>query len=197
MKKFLKYIYKAYIKKNIVSNIKKRKIGKVGGKTLLETPFDYGDYPGYIYIGNDTAILKNARINIYSDETITDPKVDIGNNCYIGMNFSALARDPIIIEDRVLIASNVLVSSENHGIDPESNKSYMEQNLTGNAVRIGKGSWIGEKAIILPGVIIGEKCIIGAGSVVTKSVPDFSIAVGNPAKVIKKYDFKNHVWERC
>ena len=55
--------------------------------------------------------------------------------------------------------------------------------------------WIGEKVCIMSGVKIGRKCIIGGGSVVTKSIPDYSIAVGNPAHVIKQYNFKKHIWE--
>ncbi|WP_405373425.1 DapH/DapD/GlmU-related protein [Pseudobutyrivibrio sp.] len=95
-----------------------------------------------------------------------------------------------------MIASNVLICSENHGIDPESTTPYMSQPLISKPVSIGEGSWIGEMVCILPGVHIGKKCIIGAGSVVTKSIPDYSIAVGNPAKVIKKYNFKTHNWEK-
>ena len=87
--------------------------------------------------------------------------------------------------------------SENHGIDPECSTPYMDQELTGLPVRIGTGCWIGEKVIILPGVSIGEKSIIGAGSIVTKKVPSYSIAVGNPAKIIKKYNFSTHRWEHC
>ena len=101
----------------------------------------------------------------------------------------------ITIGDDVLFASNVLVTNENHGMNPESNEPYMNQALNSKDVKIGDGCWIGEKVIILPGVSIGEKCIIGAGSVVTKSVPNYSIVVGNPAKIIKKYNFNIKRWE--
>ena len=128
---------------------------------------------------------------------ITKPSIIVGNRCYIGFGFTALstANSKIEIGNDVLFASNVLITSENHGIDPETSIPYMNQELTGNEVSIGDGCWIGEKVIILPGVKIGKKCVIGAGSVVTKSVPDFSIAVGNPAKVIKRYDFSKKKWE--
>jgi acetyltransferase-like isoleucine patch superfamily enzyme len=61
-------------------------------------------------------------------------------------------------------------------------------------VRIEKGCWIGEKVIILPGVNIGKRSIIGAGSVVTKSIPEYSIAVGNPARVIKTWNKDKKQW---
>ena len=114
----------------------------------------------------------------------------------MGYNLSILSYKNVNIGDDVLIASNVLITSENHGLNPESNLSYMQQELTGADVNIKNGCWIGEKVMILSGVTIGEKSIIGAGSVVTKDIPHYSIAAGNPAKVIKKYNFTNHKWER-
>lgn len=81
-------------------------------------------------------------------------------------------------------------------MNPESELPYMRQPLESKPVSIGDGCWIGEKVCILPGVTIGKKCIIGAGSVVIKSIPDYSIAAGNPAKVIKQYNFENHNWEK-
>lgn len=151
--------------------------------------------PHRIFLGDNVTILDNARISIY-DDNLEGVCISIGDNCYIGYNFSLLAKDKIIIEKDVLIASNVIITSENHGIDPESDLPYMSQELTGKGVCIGEGSWIGEKVCILPGVTIGKKCVIGAGSVVTKDVPDYCIVGGNPAKVIKKYDFDEHKWIR-
>ena len=125
------------------------------------------------------------------------PLINIGNNCYIGFGFTILAGTgaKINIGNDVLIASNVLITNENHGINPDDLNEYMNQKLYCKNVSIGDGCWIGEKVCILPGVNIGKKCVIGAGAIVTKSVPDYSIAVGNPARVIKKYDFNKHSWE--
>ena len=72
----------------------------------------------------------------------------------------------------------------------------MEQKFSAQDVKIGNGCLIGEKVSILSGVTIGEKCIIGAGSIVTKSIPSYSIAVGNPARIIKQYNFYTKRWER-
>lgn len=148
----------------------------------------------FIEIGYNTTILSNARIqNFYpkAGETI----IKIGSGCFIGFNTSLLNASRIEIGDNVLFASNVLITSENHGMDPENSIPYMDQTLSSKPVIIEDGCWIGEKVCIMPGVTIGSKSIIGAGSIVTKSIPPYCIAVGNPAKVIKKYNFKSHKWE--
>ena len=63
-----------------------------------------------------------------------------------------------------------------------------------SSVVIGEGSWIGTKAVIVGNVKIGRHCVVGANSVVTKDIPDYSIAVGSPAKVVKHYDFDRKEW---
>ncbi len=146
-----------------------------------------------ISIGDNSVILSHSRMANFQIEGVK-PLIRIGSNCYIGYYFSVLNASGVDIGDNVLVASHVLISSENHGMDPESGLSYAAQPLVSSPVTIGDGCWIGEKVCVLPGVSIGKKCIIGAGSVVTKSIPDYSIAVGNPARIIKKYDFEVHDW---
>ena len=65
-----------------------------------------------------------------------------------------------------------------------------------NEIKIEDGVWIGNSVIILPGVKIGKKSIIGAGSVVCKSIPDYCVAVGNPARIIKRYDHSSNIWRK-
>jgi acetyltransferase-like isoleucine patch superfamily enzyme len=64
-------------------------------------------------------------------------------------------------------------------------------------VSIGRHTWLGQNAVILPGVSIGQHCVIGANSVVNRSIPDFSIAVGAPARVVKKLNRQGNQWEKC
>ena len=161
------------------------------------------NFPNSIYIvnrklsiGDSTILLKHARIQNFISENCEQPSIRIGNRCFIGYYCTILNASEVTIGDDVLIASHVMISSENHGIDPESEIPYRNQPLVSKPVSIGDGCWIGEKVCILPGVTIGKKCIVGAGSVVTKSIPDYSIAVGNPAKVIKQYNFETHNWEK-
>lgn len=178
---------------NIGTNSWKKKFGHFGCNSKINYPVIISGIQD-IHIGDNTTILHNGRIQNYYLGTDTD-KIRIGDNCYIGSFFSVLNASNVTIGNDVLIASHVLISSENHGMDPESDIPFMDQPLSSNPVSIADGCWIGENVCILPGVTIGKKCIVGAGSVVTKSIPDYSIAVGNPARVIKKYNFNNHRWE--
>lgn len=89
-----------------------------------------------------------------------------------------------------------MIATENHGMDPESELPYSAQELKCGKVEIGKNVWIGQNVCILPNVSIGDNSIIGAGSIVTKNVPQYTIVAGNPAKIIKKYDFDTHQWKK-
>ena len=107
--------------------------------------------------------------------------VTIGNNVFINNNLLMMALGGITIEDDVTIAEGASLISNNH--DP-----YDRMILTCKPVMVKKGAWIGAKSIVLPGVCVGKYTIVGAGSVVTKDVPDYAVAVGSPAKVIKMRD---------
>lgn len=186
-----------YYKKNMrgISVFKfKRKpaFARLGKESFVYNPFVISGSES-IAIGDHVTILDNARISVYEQKE-RGLVVQIDDGCYIGYYFSLLAKAKVHIEKNVLIASHVLISSENHGMNPECNEYYMDQPLVGKEVKVGEGTWIGEKVCILPGVQIGKKCVIGAGSVVTKSIPDYCIAAGNPARVIKKWDFTRHEW---
>ncbi|WP_325051010.1 acyltransferase [Legionella adelaidensis] len=92
----------------------------------------------------------------------------------------------IVIEDDVLIGSGVHLYVNNHRFE-NTKLPIMEQGwYPSKPITLKKGCWIGANAIILPGVSIGENAVVGAGSVVTKNIPAYCVAVGSPAKVIKK-----------
>ena len=181
-----------------ITNRKKGGFYSFGKKSIINKPFLQLSGIENISIGEDTTILSGCRLCVYGKGEQNQVVMRIGNRCYLGYNLSVLGSSSgtIRIGDDVLLASNVLVTNENHGMDPELDTPYMNQQLTAKDVEIGDGCWIGEKVCILPGVFIGKKCVIGAGSVVVKSIPDYSIAVGNPARVIKRYDFIEQRWKK-
>ncbi|MFT4847954.1 MAG: acetyltransferase-like isoleucine patch superfamily enzyme [Sediminicola sp.] len=94
------------------------------------------------------------------------------------------------IEDDVLIGCGVHIYVENHEFkDPNKSILYQGHDLA-KKVTINEGAWIGANAVILPGVTIGKNSVVGASAVVTKNVPDFSVVVGNPARIIKTIEKK-------
>ncbi|EHY57615.1 hypothetical protein HRR83_005476 [Exophiala dermatitidis] len=108
--------------------------------------------------------------------------VVIGRDCFFNFNLTILDTSLVIIGDRVQMGPGVSIYTATHETSILSRRKYVEFGLP---VRIGDDCWIGGQAIILPGVTIGQGCTIGAGSVVTKDVPDFSVAVGSPCRVIR------------
>ncbi len=119
---------------------------------------------------------------VVSPLTVVRPhEVTIGKNVVVMNGCLMMAAGTITIEDDVQIAANVQLISNNH--DP-----YRRSVITCKPVRICKGAWVGAGSSVLPGVTVGKHAIVGAASVVTKDVPDYAVAVGNPAKVIKYLD---------
>jgi len=137
----------------------------------------------FLYFGNSSEIRPGAYVIGCSQISIGD-RVILRSGCMLHGESNTLKKT-IIIEDDVLIGCGVHIYVENHRFS-ELSKLIIEQgHSTAEQVHLKKGCWIGAGVIILPGVQIGQNSVIGAGSVVTKSIPDGVVAVGNPAKVIK------------
>jgi len=116
----------------------------------------------------------------------------IGPYCHISGT-----KNNIIIGKEVLIAPKVFISTTNHRYD-DITKSVIKQGYVSKGdVIVEDGCWIGIGSCILTGVKIGKHSIIGANSIVTMNIPPYSVAVGSPAQVIKKYNFKEKKWLRC
>lgn len=181
-----------YKKKREEDGIKQLGVSK-DSNVRVTYPF-FIAHPELVSIGNRTQILAGSRIQLYPELVEEEPHLKIGAGCFFGYRLCILVGADITIGNNVLMASDITIVSENHGINPECELPYMKQKLKVSSVIIGDNCWIGDKTIILPGVNIGEGCVIGGGAVVTKDIPPYSIAVGNPAYVIKMYDFDLHEW---
>ena len=195
VKKIIKYFIDVCILNKRLGICAQKKFLSFGEGSYIATPLLIS-HPEKISLGRNVSISKNIRMELYKDDTGNFPKIIIGDGCDIVYNVTILAAANVTIGKNVLIASNVLITSESHGINPELPEKYIDQELIATSITINDNVWIGEKSIILPGVTIGKGSVVGAGSVVTKNVPAYSIAVGNPAKVIKVYDFAQHEWKR-
>jgi len=143
----------------------------------------------YIHIGENTLIGPDISLSagmVPGQECITNPVVTIGDRCLIGRGSGIVGHFSIDIGDDVWTGHNVYITDQNHGYEDVS-LPISKQSQPERAVKIGSGSWLGYGSVVLPGVTIGEHCVIGANSVVTRDVPSYSVAVGVPARVIKRY----------
>ena len=143
----------------------------------------------YISIGSDTLIGPDVALSagmVPGQECLTNPVVRIGDRCLIGRGSGIVGHLGIDIGNDVWTGHHVYITDQNHGYErvdiPISMQTQPEK-----MVVIGDGSWIGAGSVILPGSHIGKHVAIGANSVVNGVIPDYSVAVGTPARVVKRY----------
>lgn len=109
--------------------------------------------------------------------------IEVGKNFFANYNCTILDVARVVIGDNCQMAPNVAIYTAGHPVHPQTRNTMYEYGIE---VKIGDNVWIGGNSVICPGVQIGSNCVIGAGSVVTKDIPEWSIAAGNPCKVIRK-----------
>ncbi len=166
-----------------------RKFAYFGEDSLIMWPQTTIFNESYISIGRNTLIGKDVALSagmVPGQQCLTDVVVSIGDRCLIGRGSGIVGHLSIVIGNDVWTGHHVYVTDQNHDyrdVDiPISQQSQPER-----AVVIGDNSWIGHGAVILPGAVIGKHVVIGANSVVTGNIPDYSVAVGSPARVIRQY----------
>lgn len=124
-----------------------------------------------------------------------------GSYVYANFNLTVVDDGEIYVGDKVMFGPNVTIATANHPIEPGLRSKAMQYN---KAVHIGENVWVGANTVIVPGVSIGKNSVIGAGSVVTKDIPENVVAVGNPCRVLRpigehdrEYFYKNEKidWE--
>lgn len=153
-----------------------------------------------IYIDQESVIGDNSKLlcTVEYNGVVFDkqPQIQIGRNFHSTRGLTIQCARKVIIGNNVLCASDVFIIDYNHGLNPLTD-NYLENDLEiSEGVIIKDGVWIGNNAIILGNVIIGEKAIIAAGSVVTRNVPPYTIVAGNPANIIKVYNYDLGKWMR-
>ncbi|MDE5975374.1 MAG: acyltransferase, partial [Muribaculaceae bacterium] len=148
-----------------------------------------------VFIGNNVSIAPGAWIMANPVINGDDLVLRIEEGCNIGRFNEIYATKSIILEEKVLLAERIYISDNLHSY-AEPDIPILDQPVIQNkSVRIGKGSWVGSGASIL-GANIGKHCVIGANAVVTHDIPDYCVAVGMPAKIIKRYNPLSSKWEK-
>jgi len=179
-----------------VANIKNRFLFGSYGKDVYIEPEVVINRPRYVHIGDHVRIKRNTNINIHPrDRKSKKGILFIGKNVHIteGIIISAFQR--IVIGNDVGIAPYVCIL-DNSRKPGEISRPLQEQDVETGPVYIGDESWLAYNACILPNVTIGKHCVIGALSVVNLDIPSYSVAVGTPARVVKRFDFNRGEWVR-
>jgi acetyltransferase-like isoleucine patch superfamily enzyme len=155
------------------------------GKRLTLCRIPYVRSHAKIYIGDDVKIF--GKVDIFSGRTVDDPKLIIHDRVDIGHNVSFVVNRQIVIEEDVLIASGVrFMDTDGHPKDlalRTADQAPASEEI--KPVRVGRKSWICQNVFVLKGVTIGEGSIVAVNSVVLTDIPPFSLAAGNPARVVK------------
>lgn len=175
----------------VTQYIYSRSFASIGKHTTIYSPRQI-DNASSIYIAEKVAIKDGAWLmgNVEQKKTLSiEAGTAIGHFAHI------IALHDVVIGKDVLIADKVFISDCTHRYE-DIDIPIIHQGVDMlNSVYIGDGSWIGEN-VCIQGCKIGKHCVIGSNSVVTKDIPDYSVAVGVPAKVVKKYNFEKKTWEK-
>ncbi len=137
-----------------------------------------------------------GRLSVIEDFSTVNNGVGnviIGSETFIGAGNVIIG--PVTIADHVMTAQNVVISGMNHSYE-DLHTPPTKQKVTTAGVSISENVWIGANSVITAGVTVGRHSVIGAGSVVTKDIPAYCVAVGNPARLIKRYNADTASWEK-
>jgi acetyltransferase-like isoleucine patch superfamily enzyme len=169
---------------------------KFGKGSVIKYPYRIWN-KSKIEIGDNVFIAENSFFSVSKDFNGQkfNPVVKIGNNVRIGGSFILGCINKVIIEDDVLFADRVFVADHVHEYENIKIPVISQPLRSIGSVHIKSGAFIGVNAVIMPGVTIGKNSVVGASSVVTKSIQDYTVVAGIPAKIIKRYNFKTKQWK--
>jgi acetyltransferase-like isoleucine patch superfamily enzyme len=167
-----------------------RRFGAFGDHSVICFPYDTIVNEYAISIGSSTVIGRDVGLSaglIPGHPGLPADVVRIGDRCLIGRGSSIVGHGSIVIEDDVWTGQHVHITDMNHGYELLDHP-IGAQGSPVRPVRVGAGSWLGHGVVVLPGVTIGRHVVVGAGAVVTRDLPDYSVAVGVPARVVRRHD---------
>jgi acetyltransferase-like isoleucine patch superfamily enzyme len=161
-----------------------------GGRTVLMFPARVSGEQR-ISIGDNVFIGSGSWLQTLPDDNSSTIALSVGDGTSIAGACVLSAVKEIILEEDVLLARNVYISDHMHR-HTDTRTSVLRQGLDKiQPVRVKKGAWLGQNVVVCPGVTIGIGAVIGANSVVTRDIPDFAVAAGAPARIVKLYSDSN------
>jgi acetyltransferase-like isoleucine patch superfamily enzyme len=172
-------------------------LGSIGPGSFIQRPRILNGR-GRIHLGSSTHIFSRgliSAVSLYAGRKY-DPTIRIGNGVYIGRYVYLTAAQSITICDNCVLSEHIYITDLNHGFNPGGGPIMQQHIESKGPVYIGPNCFVGYRAAIMPGVSLGEWCIVGANSVVTQSFPPYCMIGGSPAKVIKVYSHELGKWVR-
>ena len=166
-----------------------KRFGRFGQNSIICFPANTIFNERYIHIGSGTMIGPHVTLSagmMPGQTCVTDPVVRIGDRCLIGKGSGIVGHLAIDIGNDVWTGHNVYITDQNHGYQ-DITRAISQQTMAEEPVVIGDGSWLGYGTVVLPGARIGRHVTVGANSVVIGVLPDRCVAVGVPARVIRRY----------
>jgi len=151
----------------------------------------------FISIGNDVILGKEVWLNVPDISICHRPAIVIEEGCGIGRRAVISAKNQVHIGRNTIFGPSVLIMDHNHEYRDVAHPIAHQPMTPGGTIRIEEGCWIGFGAAIVCSrgkLVIGKNCVIGANSVVSRSVPDYSVVTGNPARIVKRYDPGSQTW---
>jgi acetyltransferase-like isoleucine patch superfamily enzyme len=167
-----------------------------GAKTSISPPLRFANL-ALIQLGTGVTIHSNCWIHaLRRRDDANVAKIILRDHVSIGMDATISAAKRIEIGENVFTARNVYISDHGHEFH-DATMPTAQQGIGHVAeVSIGADTWIGQNAVILPGVKIGRHCVIGANSVVNRDIPDYCVAAGVPARVVRTYNSASNSWDK-
>ena len=150
----------------------------------------------YIKLGSETVIAEHSHIECLSSwgsQNFT-PVLEIGSRVYLGRNAYIVCINTIKIGDGCVISDQVYVADNSHGYDPFGGAIMKQPLHSKGPIEIGDDCFVGYRAVIMPGVVLGKRCVVGANSVVTRSFEAYSMVAGCPARLVRRYSLEKKSW---
>lgn len=148
-----------------------------------------------IHIGDNVIINNYAFLLTLQEKQSIVPRLTIGDGCVIGHMNHITCTDEVRIGKNVLTADHVYISDHSHGFFDTTIPILKQATVSRGKVNIGDGTWIGENVVVLS-CNVGRNCVLGSNAVVLRDIPDFSVAVGIPAQVVRRFDPVSRTWVR-
>lgn len=171
-------------------DVRGRRFGAFGRGSIICFPPNTIFNERYIQIGEATMLGPQITLSagmVPGQVCLSDPVVRIGSRCLIGKGTGIVGHYSIEIGDDVWTGHHVYITDQNHGYE-DVTRPISQQTMPERPVSIGDGSWLGHGTVVLPGATIGKHVVVGANSVVTGVLPDYCVAVGNPARIIRRFE---------